>query len=261
MSPLDRDLLAQRAMLLERALILSSMRAADLVPYLPLVTTVAAAVFARQVWRRWRSRGGNHHLWWPIGVAAYGLGTFAESWMTLFGQGPWIFKSWYVVGALLGAAPLAQGTVWFLMRPATARRLTFALVLAVTVASACVLASPVDLTAVKGHVPSGRAFAWQWVRAFSPFINTYAVIFLVGGALYSALHWWRRMREGAEDGPVARDRMFGNLGIAVGAILPGIGGASARAGHTEVLYVTELVGILLIWAGFWLNVRKRPDAR
>jgi hypothetical protein len=38
--------------------------------------------------------------------------------------------------------------------------------------------------------------------------------------------------------------------IAVGAILPGIGGSFARAGQVEVLYVTELIGLLLIWAGY-----------
>jgi len=37
---------------------------------------------------------------------------------------------------------------------------------------------------------------------------------------------------------------------AVGAILPGIGGSYARMGVVEVLYVTELVGLVLIWAGY-----------
>jgi hypothetical protein len=38
--------------------------------------------------------------------------------------------------------------------------------------------------------------------------------------------------------------------IATGAILPGIGGTATRMGHTEVLYVTELIGILFILAGY-----------
>jgi len=44
----------------------------------------------------------------------------------------------------------------------------------------------------------------------------------------------------------------------VGAILPAVGGASSRAGHTEILYILELVGIILIWLGYWFNIRKRP---
>lgn len=180
--------------------------------------------------------------------------------MTFFGWSPTVFKLWYIVGALLGGAPLAQGTVWFLIRPRTARRLMVALLVVATIASACVIASPIDHAQVDEHLPSGRVLAWQWVRGFSPLLNTYAVIFLVGGALYSALYWRRKLGGKAEDSALARDRMFGNVLIAAGAMLPAAGGTAARAGSTEVLYVAELVGILLIWAGFWLNVRKRSDA-
>jgi hypothetical protein len=54
-----------------------------------------------------------------------------------------------------------------------------------------------------------------------------------------------------------RNRFIGNVLIAVGALLPGIGGSATRLGHTEVLYVTELMGIILIWMGFRWNVKDR----
>jgi hypothetical protein len=47
--------------------------------------------------------------------------------------------------------------------------------------------------------------------------------------------------------------------VAVGAILPGIGGTFTRFGYTEVLYVTELLGLLLIFAGYRMNVRHRDS--
>jgi hypothetical protein len=40
-----------------------------------------------------------------------------------------------------------------------------------------------------------------------------------------------------------------------GALLPGIGGTATRMGHVEVLYVTELIGLTLIWLGYRWNVR------
>jgi hypothetical protein len=49
-------------------------------------------------------------------------------------------------------------------------------------------------------------------------------------------------------------RVIGNWLIAAGAILPGIGGSFTRFGHVEVLYVTELVGILLIYFGYRFNI-------
>jgi hypothetical protein len=51
-----------------------------------------------------------------------------------------------------------------------------------------------------------------------------------------------------------RHRYHGNVLIAIGALLPGIGGSFTRFGHVEVLYVTEFLGILLIYWGYRLNV-------
>jgi hypothetical protein len=51
--------------------------------------------------------------------------------------------------------------------------------------------------------------------------------------------------------------MWGNVLIAVGAILPGIGGSFARGGVVEVLYATELIGLILIWIGYWVMVNDR----
>lgn len=234
------------------------MQQVGLVHYLPVATTLVSLVFAGVVFRRYLHRGGNHLLWWSGGILVYGLGTFAESWITILGWSPGIFRFWYIVGALMGGAPLAQGTVWLLLRPRTARVLTWALVTAITVAALFVLASPIDMTAVEPNLPSGRVFAWQWVRAFSPFINTYAVVFLIGGAIWSAVRFRRAAQGQGTGAAIARDRFVGNVQIAIGAILPGIGGGASRAGHTEVLYVMEIVGIVLIWAGYWYNVRKRP---
>lgn len=214
-----------------------------LVDYVPIATTLLAAVFSTVVFRRWlRRRPAPHLLWWAAGIALYGVGTFAESYTTLFGWREPVFRLWYVSGALLGAAPLAQGTVYLMLSRRTADIMAVVLGAVVTVAAISVWTSPVDAALVEPHGLSGRVLSWQWVRAFSPFINTYAVIFLVGGAVVSA---WRYHGD-----PSARHRFVGNCFIAVGALLPGFGGVSARMGHTEVLYVTELVGIVLIWIGY-----------
>jgi hypothetical protein len=133
------------------------------------------------------------------------------------------------------------------MKRRTADVLSVLLVAAILTGALLVFLSPIDWAAVEGHRLSGRALAWQRIRLLSPFINTYAAIFLVGGAILSALRYRAR--------PEARHKYVGNVFIAVGAILPGIGGTFTRFGHVEVLYVTEFVGLLLIYAGFRYNVR------
>src|SRR3990172_9488479 len=139
--------------------------------------------------RRWRERRtGPHLLWWALGALTYALGTITESLTTLLGWHEPVFRAWYITGALLGVAPLAQGTVYLLLTRKTANRLTVALVAAIVVAATLVLLSPINAAAVEPHRLTGRVLTWSWVRAFSPFINLYAVVFLVGGAVLSA---WR----------------------------------------------------------------------
>ncbi len=229
--------------------------------YLPIATTILTIVFAQAIYRHYVQRGrtGNHLLWWTIGVITYGMGTFAEGYSTLFGLNPGMLKFWYVVGALMGGAPLATGTVWLLLKPNAARYLTGAFLGVLIVSSFYVVLSPVDMSLIDSHLPSGQAFGWRWVRWFSPFINTYAVIFLIGGAIISAWRYYWVARAGAgEAAKLGQDRFIGNTFIAIGAILPAIGGASSRAGHTEILYILELIGIILIWLGYRFNIRRQP---
>lgn len=225
------------------------------------MTTIISVPFSFLIYKRYRKLGGTHLLWWSGGVLVFGLGTFAESWITLLGWNVTIFRFWYIAGALLGGALLAQGTVWLLLQPKTAKLLAIILILFAVTASIFVWMSPIEIEKVDPNLPSGMVFTWQWVRGFSPFLNTYAVIFLIGGAIISALRYRREMQDESSDAGVAHDRFIGNVFIAVGAILPGIGGAASRAGNTELLYIAEFIGIMLIWAGYWFNTGKIDRSR
>ena len=218
------------------------------VHYIPIATTILSTIFAAEIFRRYREHPDRLHLlWWAIGIATYGVGTFTESATTLIGWNEPTFRAWYISGALLGGAPLAQGTVYLLLSKKTAHILTALLVSFVVVASVAVILSPIDYSQVEAHRLTGRVFAWQWVRAFSPFVNIYAVVFLIGGAILSAMRY--------AGNPATRHRVTANVLIALGAILPGIGGTATRMGYTEVLYVMELIGLLLTWTGYRMSIR------
>ena len=218
------------------------------VHFIPIVTTLLAIPFSLEIFRRYRAHPERLHLlWWAIGVATYGVGTFTEAATTLFGWNEQIFRAWYVSGALLGGAPLAQGTVYLMLPRRVAHGLTTLLIVYVALASVAVYLSPIDYSVIETHRLSGKVFGWQWVRMFSPIVNLYAVVFLIGGAILSALKY--------SADPATHHRMWANVFIAIGAILPGIGGTATRMGHVEVLYVTELAGMLLTWMGYRLSVR------
>jgi hypothetical protein len=104
-----------------------------------------------------------------------------------------------------------------------------------------VLLSPVDAAKLHAYRPSGDVLGWSWIRLCTPFVNLYAAGFLVGGALWSAIRFWFPAAGAVRDGA----RAGGTVLIALGGLLPGIGGATL----VEALYVGEFAGLLAIWAG------------
>jgi len=218
-------------------------RLIELSLYLPILSTLISVAFAWVILARYRLKRQSHHLlWWGIGIGTYGLGTLIESLVTLFGWQSALFKAWYIAGALLGGAPLAVGTIYLLFG-ARAGRIAVALLLAVVgVTSIFVILSPVRMDLVDPTILSGKALAWQSIRRVSPFINSLAALFLVGGAIYSAIRFFGH--------PESRHVSIGNIFIAVGALLPGVGGMGSRMGHTELLYIAEFIGVILIWVGY-----------
>ncbi|MGE3172153.1 MAG: hypothetical protein AB7O97_05955 [Planctomycetota bacterium] len=220
--------------------------------HLPILTTVLAALFLVRLAQRYRTHPSTHLLWYAFGIATFGLGTALESAITLAGNGPWLNKLWYAAGAVLGGYPLAQGTVHLLCAQRTARRLDFVTVPIVNVLVVLVLASPVVVSELEPHRPTGAVLGWSWLRLMTPLVNGYAALFLIGGAVLSAV------RHGGVAG--GRHRAVGNAAIALGALLPGIGGAMAKGGVVEALYVGELVGLALIWWGYAQCVRPGADS-
>jgi len=225
------------------------------VHYLPIVTTALSLVFLAILSQAIRTRNSGPHLyWWAFGVFAYGLGTAIESTVTLLGNTPSLNKAWYVAGALWGGYPLAQGSAYLLLSRKNANVLTVLSLPFVVILSAVVFASPVDLSALEAHRPTGAVIAWKWLRLCTPIINLYAATFLVGGAFWSAFKY--------RNDQTNRSRVGGNIVIALGGILPGIGGAMAKGGIVEALYIGELVGLILMWIGYaWIARRHRPIER
>ena len=211
--------------------------------YIPILTTIISFSFTSVLYKHWRYKPEAKYLmWWTIGACCFGIGTLTESINALAGWSVLNMKAWYISGALLGAFPLAQGTVYLLLKKKTADILTWFFVVYIAIAAVAIALAPVDMSLVDPARLTGKVMMWTWARMFSILPNTYALIFLVGGAAWSAIQYARKKGSG--------NRVLGNWLIAIGGLLPGIGGSFTRLGYVEVLFVTEFIGILLIWAGY-----------
>ena len=222
-----------------------------IIGFIPILTTIFAWFFFLEILNHYKQRKTFYLLWWTLGVLTFGLGTLSESLHALFGWHEVNLKFWYIVGALLGGFPLAQGSVYLLMSKKFGHVTTVLIVATILVASTFVLLSPVQIPENFDYRLTGSVFEWQWVRLFSPLINLYAFVFLFGGAVYSAIQYYRQ-----DDKKVY---FKGNIWIAIGALLPGIGGSFTRFGYVEVLFITELVGLVSIYIGY--RMIKRANIR
>lgn len=220
--------------------------------YIPIFTTIFSVYFFREIFKHFQLKQKSYLLWWAIGVLTFGLGTLAESINVLVGWSELNLKYWYIVGALLGGFPLAQGSVYLLMNRKFANATSIVFVALILVASICLVLSPIELPASFEGKLSGTVLSWTWVRYFSPFINIYAFIFLVGGAIYSAIKYYK---QGIKEAPFK-----GNIFIAIGGLLPSIGGSFTRAGYVEVLYITEFIGLILIYVGYKIIKENKTKA-
>jgi hypothetical protein len=213
-----------------------------LINYIPILTTLFGIYFFTILFSHWKNNKNSQHvLWWMIGTLTYVAGTITESVNVLAGFSNINFKAWYITGALLGGAPLAQGTVYLLCKRKTANILTAILIIVIAGASVLVILSPINTELISGKL-SGKLLGWKFIRYMTPFINLYAFIFLVGGAIYSATKYAKSKQY--------KKRFTGNLLIAIGGLLPGIGGSFTKFGYVEVLFVTELIGLIFIYLGY-----------
>jgi len=214
---------------------------------LPFGSSLISFGFAVVILRRYLERKGLHLLLWGIGMIFYGIGGFCEGYYGALGWNPFVFRMWYLFGAILVAAWLGQGTVYLLAKKNWAHGFTVLLVLGSIYGAVRVFGAELDPSLMTsslhtGSEMSGHAIITTGVRSLTPFFNLYGTIALVGGAVYSAWIFWRKR--------VLLHRSIGNILIAVGAMLPAFGGTFSRMGFSGALYITEFLGAILLFVGF-----------
>ncbi len=223
---------------------------------LPWLSTIVTFIFTVVVYNRYRQRGGTHLLLWAIGLLFYGLGTLGEVILGLT-YSAFVLKLWYLMGAMLTAAWLGMGTVHLLIRKGnTAMIMTWVLAGVSLLALFLVFSAPVNNVAYDVSRPASEQYREIMTRSdltifLTILLNIYGTITLVGGAIYSAFLFWRKK--------VLANRMYGNILIAAGALSPALGGTFLKAGLVDFLYLSELIGAVVMFAGFILATQRADN--
>ena len=188
-------------------------------------------------------------------TAAFGelvaLGVFAGALPALFRGGGLLGEhqdAQAQAAIAIGIAGIAVAGVLALVSWERSHRLGLATLLFLAVGTAYaairVLSAPVDAAQMLDPatgIPHGNALP-ETVRLLTPLFNIGGALALVWGAIYSGWVYWRR---GAHP-----RRLVSNGLIALGAFAPSLTSSLNRFGITGVFYWGELLGVLLIFAGF-----------
>jgi len=213
------------------------------ITYLPFISSVVSFAFAVTILKRYFVHHRRPYLLlWGIGMIFYGIGGLMEGLHSVFGWNPLVFRLWYLFGAILVAAWLGQGTVYLLAKKRWANGLMILLGVGSLFAVWRVFGATLDPALMTGGELSGHAITSGGVRILTPFFNLYGTIALVGGAIWSAWLFWRKR--------VLLNRTIGNILIAIGAMSPAFGGAFSLFGLGGALYISELLGAVLMFIGF-----------
>lgn len=235
------------------------------IPIPPLISIAPALimlVFTAFVLQRFLVRRKLSFLFWTIGLAMFGAGSFAEAYLAM-AWNEWAFFIWYFCGAVLNAAWIGHGTVYLLFRKKWVHTITAVLILCSLGALVLMLQVMPRLDAAQ--FTTARPISEQYrtimpaiddgglIRLTTPFFNVYGLVTLVGGALWSA-YLFRRKR-------VLPNRVVANVLIAAGALSVAFTSTLTRFGHGSLLYLGELVAATLMFAGFLTAARPENQAK
>jgi hypothetical protein len=234
--------------------------------YIGLTTTIVSALLAFLVLKRFvLKRNGIHLLLWGIGLVLWSLAGLCEV-VLAFGWNETAFRVWYWAGALVIPPVLGQGTLHLLVRRKEILVITDIIVGVLVFASLVwVFGIPLDATAFRPGNDVGVFLTESYRnilpqspvrRVLAPVMNAYGTVLLVGGAIYSAVLFLRKQ--------IMPNRVLGNVFIAIGGLIPAMGGTLVKASETipeltvmgsTLKFLSILLGVILLFIGFQLAVR------
>ena len=224
---------------------------------LPFISTALMLGFTIYVLQRYFVRHAPPFLFWGLGLAMFGLGSFAEAYLSL-AWSPAVFVMWYLFGAILNPAWIGQGTLYLLFKRTWVHVLAGILILASLVSAGLMLSIPINGSAFQLGMPISQQYkaivppaSFNLILIPTILFGTYGLVTLVGGALWSAYLFWRKR--------VLPNRVIGNVLIAAGALLIAFGSELTHLGYGQFLYLAEFLCSVLMFIGFRFAARPQPN--
>jgi MFS family permease len=218
---------------------------------LPIAASLIAAVFGVHL----LIRSGGKRAWfeavWGLAMLMFAVASGALALGVADGWSAAEFRTYWLFGAVLNVPYLALGEAYLLIRRRWVSHVLLVLVLGATAwASAEVRAAPLDTEVLRTQ----EFFTGREVLGEDAPARTLALLYsyagtavLVLGILWSSL--------GMRGRPELRNRFYGVLWIAAGALVVAGGAAFAAAGNFGGFSLTLVAGVAVMYWGFLTATR------
>jgi hypothetical protein len=215
---------------------------------LPLATALLAAALAARVAGSAVRRFQPAKVFWAIGLLLFGLAAAAEAYGQAGGWGTVSFKVYYLAGGCLTVGFLGVGAAWLALPREWALVATGALVASTIGAGVTVLLADTDpalLAQATGHQPPPNAAIGGHAYLWAIGLNTAGSLLLLGAAGLSIVRGRRRRA---------------NVMLLGGVALVALSGILTRLGTYGFVYVGQMLGLVLLVAGFEFATRATSSS-
>ena len=224
---------------------------------LPIAAALIAAVFGIHLLLRASRRRAWFEAIWGVAMLMFAIASGALVFGVADGWSTAEFRAYWLFGAVLNVPYLALGEAYLLIRRRWVSHVLLLVVLAASAwAGAEVATAPLNLEVLRTE----EFFTGREVLGEDAFARTLALLYsyagtavLVLGILWSSL--------GMRGRPELRNRFYGVLLIAAGALVVAGGAAFAAAGNFAGFSMTLAAGAAVMYWGFLTATRVNPQTR
>lgn len=224
--------------------------------FFPLGAAIVSALFAALVGQQFLSKAKPQQLAWAIALLMFSIACFAAAMGILGGWTPFLYRAFFLFGAITNVPVLALGTLYLLgpkrLGDVAAGIVTIASIVAVGAVFFSPLKVPGALNVV-GRIPRSSLVLSNSTLLLARYMSFGGFFIVVGGALLSA---WRLSRKREEQ---LRRIAMANILIAVGtSVVAGASGFLAIGNQlgSALFSVGLLAGVTMMFMGF-LKTRPR----
>ena len=230
--------------------------------------TLVATAFALSTFDRWHRRGQLHELAWSIAMTLFAIGSGALWWAESTGWSIFVFRIFFLAGAVLNVAWLALGTIYLLANKKFADRLRRTLVALSAFSIGVIAVAPTKRNITAGEFPAAREIFGALPRIMAAVGSGLPALVIIFGAVWSI---WRvvssqtpNMKSAAHRTVISPARLaVGNLLVATGTlVLSASGTLAGRLSKDRAFAITLLVGLCILFAGFLVasnSTQKRKE--